>query len=93
MRTLVRQEINSGNNAAQRKGWKTVGWQGLTVQTPPAWNLVGYGGDAKAGNLRLDNGELGAQGVLGMDIRWIPVRGKVTEADLEKAPAAVPGRH
>lgn len=82
MNTLVRQEIN--NSSAGRKGWKTVGWQGLTLQTPPAWNLVGYGGDTKAGNLRLDNGELQAQGVLGMDLRWIPVKGKVTDADLEK---------
>ena len=67
-----------------RAGWKTVGWQGLMLHTPPAWNLVGYGGDTKAGNLRLDNGELQAQGVLGMDLRWIPVKGKVTDADLEK---------
>ncbi len=82
MKTLVRQEINNG--AAARKGWKIVGWQGLTVSAPPTWNLVGYGGDAKAGNLRLDNGELQAQGVLGMDLRWIPVKGRVTDADLEK---------
>ena len=56
----------------------------MTVLAPPTWNLVGYGGDAKAGNLRLDNGELQAQGVLGMDLRWIPVKGKLTDADLEK---------
>jgi hypothetical protein len=82
VKTLVRQEINHG--AAARKGWKTVGWQGMTLLAPPAWNLVGYGGDAKSGNLRLDNGELQAQGVLGMDIRWIPVKSKITDADLEK---------
>ena len=82
MRTLIRQEINNG--AASRKDWKTVGWQGVTLRTPSAWNLVGYGGDVKAGNLRLDNGELQAQGVTGMDIRWLPVKGKITDADLEK---------
>ena len=82
MKTLVRQEINNG--AASRKDWKTVGWQGVTLRTPPAWNLVGYGGDAKSGSLRLDNGEFQAQGVLGMDLRWIPVKGKVTDVDLEK---------
>jgi len=82
VRTLIRQEVNNG--AAARKDWKTVGWQGMTLSAPAAWNLVGYGGDAKAGNLRLDNGELQAQGVLGMDIRWIPVKGKITDADLEK---------
>lgn len=86
MKTLVRQEVlrQETHGAAARKGWKVIGWQGLTVQTPPTWNLVGYGGDAKAGNLRLDNAELQAQGVLGMDIRWIPVKGKVSDADLEK---------
>jgi hypothetical protein len=67
-----------------RKGWKTMGWQGLTMQVPPAWNLVSYGGDAKAGSLRLDNGEFGGRGVLGVDVRWISVKGKVTDADLEK---------
>jgi len=61
-----------------------MGWQGLTMLAPPAWNLVSYGGDAKAGSLRLDNSEFQAHGVLGVDIRWIPVKGKVTDADLEK---------
>ena len=61
-----------------------MGWQGLTMQAPPAWNLVSYGGDAKAGSLRLDNSEFETHGVLGVDIRWIPVKGKVTDADLEK---------
>ena len=87
MKTLVRQEIkkpDSGSGAAARKGWKPVGWQGMTLFAPPAWNLVGYGGDSKAGSLRLDNGEMQAQGVVGMDLRWIPVKGKVTDAELEK---------
>ena len=61
-----------------------MGWQGLTMLAPPAWNLVSYGGDAKAGSLRLDNSEFQARGVLGVDVRWIPVKGKVTDADLEK---------
>lgn len=61
-----------------------MGWQGMTMQVPPAWNLVAYGGDSKAGSLRLDNGEFQPHGVLGVDIRWIPVKGKVTEADIEK---------
>lgn len=61
-----------------------MGWQGMTMQVPPAWNLVSYGGDAKAGSLRLDNSDFGTHGVLGVDVRWIPVKGKVTDADLEK---------
>ena len=61
-----------------------MGWQGLSMQVPPAWNLVAYGGDFKAGSLRMDNGEFQTHGVLGMDIRWIPAKGKVTGADIEK---------
>lgn len=61
-----------------------MGWQGVTMQVPPAWNLVAYGGDAKAGSLRLDNGEFVTHGVLGVDIRWFPVKGKVTDAEIEK---------
>ncbi len=56
----------------------------MTLLAPSAWNLVGYGGDAKAGSLRLDNGDTAGQGVVGMDLRWIPVKGKVSDADLEK---------
>ena len=61
-----------------------MGWQGLSMMVPPAWNLVAYGGDTKAGSLRLDNGEFQAHGVLGVDIRWIPIKGKLTDADIEK---------
>ncbi len=61
-----------------------MGWQGLSMQVPPAWNLVAYGGDAKSGSLRMDNGDFQTHGVLGVDIRWIPVKGKVTDADMEK---------
>lgn len=61
-----------------------MGWQGLTMQVPPAWNLVAYGGDAKAGSLRLDNGEFVTHGVLGVDVRWIPIKGKLSDTDIEK---------
>lgn len=61
-----------------------MGWQGVTLRVPPAWNLVSYGGDTKAGSLRLDNGEVAGRGVLGVDIRWIPIKGRLTEADLDK---------
>lgn len=61
-----------------------MGWQGVTLRVPPAWNLVSYGGDFKAGSLRLDNGETSARGVLGLDVRWLPVKGKVTDADIDK---------
>ena len=84
MATLVRTEITKSPDAPRRKGWKTMGWQGLIMQVPPAWNLVSYGGDARAGSLRLDNAEFASHGVLGVDIRWVPVKGKLTEADIEK---------
>lgn len=81
MKTLVRTEIH---NARGRAGWKPLGWQGVTMQVPPAWNLVGYGGDTRAGSLRLDNGEFQTHGVLGVDVRWFPVKGRITDAELEK---------
>ena len=61
-----------------------MGWQGLAMQVPPEWNLVAYGGDSKAGSLRLDNGEFVTHGILGVDIRWMPVKGSVTDGDIEK---------
>ncbi len=81
MTTLQQKDNKRGMG---RAGWKTMGWQGVTLRVPPAWNLVSYGGDVKAGNLRLDNGEMGAKGVLGLDVRWIPIKGKLTDADIEK---------
>ena len=85
---MIRTEINKNAeraaDPAKRKGWKSMGWQGLTMQVPPAWNLVAYGGDAKAGSLRLDNGEFTTHGVLGVDVRWIRIKGKLTDADIEK---------
>ena len=67
-----------------RKGWKTTGWQGITMQTPPEWNLVGYGGDARSGNMRLDNADLHGHGALGLEVRWSPIKGKSSQDDLEK---------
>jgi len=82
--TLVRTEVNKSAETPKRTGWKVMGWQGVTMQVPPAWNLVSYGGDMKAGSLRLDNGEFATHGVLGVDIRWLPAKGKVGDADIVK---------
>ncbi|MBV9851634.1 MAG: hypothetical protein JO250_18350 [Armatimonadetes bacterium] len=71
------------NTGVRRKGWKTTGWQGITVQTPPDWSLVGYGGDAKSGNVRVDNGAATGS-ALGLEVRWSQVKGKITDADLER---------
>jgi hypothetical protein len=61
-----------------------MGWQGVTMQTPPEWNLVAYSGDAKAGSLRLDNGEPGAKSALGVELRWSTPKGGLKDADLAK---------
>ena len=61
-----------------------MGWQGVTLQTPAEWNLVAYGGDPKMGTLRIDNSNEPGQGALGIELRWSQVKGKITDADLEK---------
>ncbi|MDQ2764613.1 MAG: hypothetical protein M3Y22_14400 [Pseudomonadota bacterium] len=55
----------------------------MTAQAPPDWSLVGYGGDAKTGNVRVDNGAT-TGGALGLEVRWSQVKGKMTDADLER---------
>ena len=74
---------NAQPNIARRADWKTTGWQGVTVQAPPDWSLVGYGGDARTGNLRVDSGAA-TGGALGLEVRWSQVKGKMTDAELER---------
>jgi len=69
---------------ATRTNWKTTGWQGVTFQAPPEWNLVAYSGDMKNGSLRLDNGEPPSRSALGMELRWSSPKGRISDADLEK---------
>ena len=66
------------------KGWKKTGWHGITLFTPDSWNLVGHGGDEKAGNVRLDNGETTASSVLGVEMRWSYVKKSQSDEDLQK---------
>ncbi|BDI31959.1 hypothetical protein CCAX7_40100 [Capsulimonas corticalis] len=66
------------------KGWKRVGWQGVTANTPDAWNLAAYGGDARVGNIRIDNGETAGNAVMGVEIRWSRPKKALSAADLEK---------
>lgn len=72
------------NTGVRRKGWTTTGWQGVTAQTPPDWSLVGYGGDAKSGNVRVDNSTSTGGGALGLEVRWSQVKGKITDTDLDR---------
>ena len=66
------------------RGWKTTGWQGISLSTPDAWNLVAYGGDEKSGNLRLDNGEATPSSVLGVELRWSTLKNTLKDADLDQ---------
>ena len=68
-----------------RKGWKTMGWQGLTMQVPPACGTSSrMAATPKRAACGWTTASFKRHGVLGVDIRWIPVKGKVTDADLEK---------
>ena len=40
---------------AVRQHW--IGWQGFTFTVPGEWNLASFGGDAKKGTLRVDDGD------------------------------------
>lgn len=71
------------HSSIQRQDWKINGWQGITAQTPGDWNLVGYGGDSKSGNLRLDSSD-GQNGALGLELRWSQPKGQITDSLLEK---------
>ncbi len=75
--------IEHGARRAVRPDWKTTGWQGLTLQTPSAWNLVAFSGERATGSLRMDNGELHGQAV-GVEVRWSQIKGRITDKDLEK---------
>ena len=74
---------NSLPKLGRRPDWKETGWQGLTLQTPHAWNLVAFSGERAQGSLRLDNGEI-AGTAAGVEIRWSHIKGRITNADLEK---------
>ncbi|MEN6371917.1 MAG: hypothetical protein ABFD64_07870 [Armatimonadota bacterium] len=39
----------------ERKNITTVGWQGITVETPDDWGLAAFSGDSEKGYLRVDS--------------------------------------
>jgi len=82
--TVLEKSTTSGRPAVLPKGWKTTGWQGISLATPESWNLVGHGGDEKAGNVRLDNGETKDSSVLGVEMRWSYVKKSQSDDDLQK---------
>lgn len=64
--------------------WTTAGWQGIAAEVPEAWNLVAYGGDARSGNFRMDNGEATVDSVVGIEVRWMRSNKSMTDADLDR---------
>lgn len=81
MNVIIEQEIASPETS--QHGWKTTGWQGLSLQTPLAWNLVAFSGERQNGSLRMDNGEM--QGAAaGIEIRWSQIKGNISDTDAEK---------
>jgi hypothetical protein len=50
----------------------TVGWQGVTVQIPPEWNLSAINGDYKGGYVRYDDSEIPR-----LEIKWATESGFV----------------
>ena len=76
-------EQNTVLTDSPRRDWKPTGWQGLSLQTPDAWNLVAFSGDRAQGSLRMDNGEMHGAAA-GIEIRWSQIKGRVADSDLEK---------
>ncbi len=68
---------------ALRHDWKETGWQGLTLRTPHAWNLVAFSGERAQGSFRMDNGEMSGTAA-GVEVRWSHIKGRITDADIEK---------
>ena len=68
---------------ALRHDWKETGWHGLSLHTPHAWNLVAFSGERAQGSLRMDNGETTGTAT-GVEIRWSHIKGRITDADMEK---------
>lgn len=80
----VTTSLRHENAQAARAAWRTMGWQGISMEAPKEWNLVAYSGDAKTGSLRLDNGEPTGKSAVGVELRWSTPKGKLTVADIEK---------
>lgn len=84
-KTIIAPTVEERRGALSgRATWKTTGWQGITFQAPPEWNLVAYSGDSKAGSLRLDNGDPAGRSALGLEMRWSTPKGTIKDSDLEK---------
>lgn len=57
------------NKTITRTKRTTVGWQGITVETPDDWGLAAFSGDSEKGYFRVDSPLATA-----VEIRWAPVK-------------------
>lgn len=79
--TKERQEERSPGPTAGALS-QVIGWQGVTLLVPRDWNLVGFGGDEKAGSFRLDSGDPDSK-LRSLELRWATTKGGQTIQDLE----------
>jgi hypothetical protein len=64
---------------------QTIGWQGITIETPPEWAFTGYGGDAQEGSLRVDAPAMHSSSEpAGIEVRWSQPGKEQTEEMLTK---------
>src|SRR3990172_4818248 len=49
--------------------WSLAGWQGISLRTPPDWNLVGVSGDETKGYFRVDAPESAS-----VEVRWTALK-------------------
>ncbi|MES2463198.1 MAG: hypothetical protein V4671_21665 [Armatimonadota bacterium] len=57
----------SPRDARSRQGMvpRLIGWQGLLVNVPDAWDLTGFSGDDQTGYVRIDDGE-----EMAVEVKW-----------------------
>lgn len=82
MKSATSAQRGVNKEQSERSCGQIIGWQGIVITTPAEWSLVGFGGEEKAGSLRLDSGE--PEGRLrSLELRWAQSKGRQSIKDLE----------
>jgi hypothetical protein len=55
----------NGGQGRQNLVPRLIGWQGLLVNVPDAWDLTGFSGDDQTGYVRIDDGE-----EMAVEVKW-----------------------
>ena len=84
METSGTEDVVEYQQTPVRQGWKQTGWHGITLVTPGLWNMVAYGGEYSAGNVRLDNTGDSSSDIVGVEIRWTSSKTAPKSTDLAK---------